>query len=159
MTKTKTTSKNVLNRRARFDYELGEEITAGISLRGIEVRAVRDGRVSLKGAFVTLRAGRKGQELWLNNASFSLKNQGEGALKTDTIDTSPKKLLATRKQIDDFAAKKQSGYTIVPLKILAEGRFIKVIIALGKGKKLHDKRETIKRRQSERENAKLLKRY
>ena len=159
MKKPKTSTKNVINRRARFDYELGEELTAGMSLRGVEVRAVRDGRVSLKGAFITLRNGRKGLELWLNNASFSLKNQGEGLSKSDTIDTSPKKLLATRKQIEDFARQKQAGFTIVPLKILAENRYIKIIIALGKGKKQYDKRETLKRRQSEHENEKMLKRF
>ena len=159
MKKPKTSTKNVINRRARFDYELGEELTAGMSLRGVEVRAVRDGRVSLKGAFITLRNSRKGPEIWLNNASFSLKNQGEGLSKSDTIDTSPKKLLATRKQIEDFARQKQAGFTIVPLKILAENRYIKIVIALGKGKKQYDKRETLKRRQSERENAKMLKRF
>lgn len=159
MKKPKTSTKNVINRRARFDYELGEELTAGMSLRGVEVRAVRDGRVSLKGAFITLRNSRKGPELWLNNASFSLKNQGEGLSKSDTIDTSPKKLLVTRKQIEDFARQKQAGFTIVPLKILAENRYIKIVIALGKGKKQYDKRETLKRRQSERENAKMLKRF
>ena len=159
MKKPKTSTKNVINRRARFDYELGEELIAGMSLRGVEVRAVRDGRVSLKGAFVTLRNGRKGPELCLNNASFSLKNQGEGLSKSDTIDTSPKKLLVTRKQIEDFARQKQAGFTIVPLKILAENRYIKIVIALGKGKKQYDKRETLKRRQSERENAKMLKRF
>lgn len=159
MKKANTSTKNVLNRRARFDYDLGEEIVAGMSLRGVEVAAVRDGRVSLKGAFVTLRSGRKGFELWLNNASFSLKNQGEGISKSDTIDTSPKKLLATRKQINDLTIKKQSGLTIVPIKLLAEGRFVKLIIAPGKGKKKYDKRETLKRKQSERENARLLKRF
>lgn len=157
MKKPKTSAKNVINRRARFDYELGEEIVAGMSLTGAEVRAVRDGRVSLKGAFVTLRSGRKGSELWLNNASFSLKNQGEGATKSDSIDTSPKKLLAHRNQIDNFARQKQAGFTIVPLKILAEGRFIKIVIALGKGKKLHDKRETLKRKQAQRESARQMK--
>lgn len=159
MKKPKNSSKNILNRRARFDYELGEELTAGMSLRGVEVRAVRDGRVSLKGAFITLRSGRKGQELWLNNASFSLKNQGEGASKEDVIDTTPKKLLATRKQIENLAKEKQAGFTIIPIKILADGRFIKIIIALGKGKKQYDKRETLKRRQSERESAKMMKRF
>ena len=59
MKKTKTNAKNIVNRRARFDYELGEELVAGMSLRGVEVRAVRDGRVSLKGAFVTRRNGRR----------------------------------------------------------------------------------------------------
>ena len=159
MKKPKTSAKNIINRQARFDYELGDELVAGMSLRGVEVRAVRDGRVSLKGAFVTLRNGRRGEELWLNNASFSLKNQGEGISKADAIDTSPKKLLATRKQIKDFSSQKKAGFTIVPIKILAESRFIKIVIALGKGKKQYDKRETLKRRQSERENARMLKRY
>ncbi len=159
MKKPKTSAKNIINRRARFDYDLSEEITAGMSLSGAEVRAIRDGRVSLKGAFITLRNGPKGDELWLNNASFSLKNLGEGISKADTIDTTPKKLLAHRKEIDNFAKKKQAGFTIVPIKILAEKRYIKIVIALGKGKKQFDKRETIKRRQSERENARMLKRY
>ena len=157
MKKPNTSTKNVVNRRARFDYDLGEEIVTGMSLRGVEVAAVRSGRVSLKGAFVTLRAGQKGQELWLNNASFSLKNQGEG--NSDAIDTSPKKLLAHRKQIDNLAIQKQAGWTIVPLKLLAEGRFIKLVIAPGKGKKLHDKRETLKRKQASRESARMMKRF
>ena len=148
---------NVLNRRARFDYELGEELIAGVVLSGPQVRAVRDGRVSLKGAFVTVKQGPKGQELWLNNASFSLKNTGEG--DSDTIDTSPKKLLASRKQIEKLASEKQAGQTIIPLKIIGGSRYIKVVIAPGKGKKLHDKRETIKRRQTDRDNAKAMRNY
>ena len=82
MKKAKTSAKNIINRRARFDYELGDELIAGMSLRGVEVRAVRDGRVSLKGAFVTLRNERKGEELWLNNASFSLKKSGRRTFKS-----------------------------------------------------------------------------
>ena len=143
----------ILNRRAKFDYELGEEIVAGLVLTGQEVRAARDGHVQLKGSFVSLREN----ELWLNNASFSLKNQGEG--NSDAIDTSPKKLLAHRKQIDNLAIQKQAGWTIVPLKLLTEGRFIKLVIAPGKGKKLHDKRETLKRKQASRDSARMMKRF
>lgn len=157
MKKNQTAAKNAVNRRARFDYELGEEIVAGMSLTGPEVRAVRDGCVSLKGAFVTIRKERKSEELWLNNASFSLKNSGEG--QSDVIDTSPKKLLASRKQIDDLNRQKQAGMTIVPIKLLAGGRYIKLVIAAGKGKKQYDKRETLKRKQTERESAKMMKRF
>ena len=157
MKKNQTAAKNAVNRRARFDYELGEEIVAGMSLTGPEVRAVRDGRVSLKGAFVTIRKERKSEELWLNNASFSLKNSGEG--QSDAIDTSPKKLLASRKQIDDLNRQKQAGMTIVPIKLLAGGRYIMLVIAAGKGKKQYDKRETLKRKQTERESAKMMKRF
>jgi len=146
--------KAVLNRRARFDYELGDEIIAGLVLTGPEVRAARDGHVQLRGAFVSV----KNDELWLNNASFSLKLNQKG--ETDrSIDTSPRKLLANRKQITALLAKKKDGMTIVPVKLLPTGRFIKVVIALGKGKKLYDKRETLKRRTQERDASAAMKRY
>ena len=142
----------VVNRRARFDYELGEEIVAGLVLTGPEVRAARDGHVQLKGAFVSLR----NDELWLNNASFSLRLNVRGQANTKSVDTSARKLLASRKQIDRFAAAKQQGLTIVPTKLLTNSRFIKIVIALGRGKKRYDKRETIKRRDQDRETRRQL---
>ncbi len=156
MTKKKTPTRRtptpVVNRRARFDYALGDEIVAGLVLTGQETRAARDGHVQLKGSFVSL----KDNELWLNNASFSLKLNQKGA-EGRTIDTRPRKLLASRKQIDSFAQQKQQGMTIVPTKLLTSGRFIKLVIALGKGKKHYDKRETIKRRDQDREARRSLK--
>ena len=119
----------------------------GIALTGPETRAARDGHIQLKGSFVTVRD----DELWLNNASFSLKINEKNKVGARTIDTSPRKLLAKRKQIDDLYARKQAGMSIVPLKLLTRGRFIKVVIALGKGKKNYDKRETMKRRDQGRE--------
>ena len=155
--KKKSPKKNLpgglLNRRARFDYELGEEIVAGLALTGIETRAAREGHVQLKGSFVTI----KNNELWLNNASFSLKLNEKGQPGANTVDTSPRKLLASRKQIDAFADKKKQGMTIVPTKLLTSGRFIKLVIALGKGKKNYDKRETIKRRDQDRDAKRMLK--
>ena len=145
--------KTVLNRRARFDYELGDEIVAGLVLTGPEVRAARDGHVQLKGAFVTVR----GSELWLNNASFSLKLNQKGQASARTIDTEPRKLLASRKQINTLIARKKDGLTIVPTKLLTTGKFIKIVIALGKGKKNYDKRETLKRRDQERESNRAIK--
>lgn len=142
----------VINRRARFDYELGEEIVAGLVLTGPEVRAARDGHIQLKGAFVSLR----NDELWLNNASFSLRLNVRGQANSKSVDTSARKLLASRKQIDRFAAAKQQGLTIVPTKLLTNGRFIKIVIALGRGKKRYDKRETIKRRDQDRETRRQL---
>ncbi len=155
MPKSKTkkpTTHAVVNRRARFDYELGEEIVAGLVLTGPEVRAARDGHVQLKGAFVSLR----NDELWLNNASFSLRLNVRGQANSKSVDTSARKLLASRKQIDRFAAAKQQGLTIVPTKLLTNGRFIKIVIALGRGKKRYDKRETIKRRDQDRETRRQL---
>lgn len=143
---------SVVNRRARFDYELGEDIVAGLVLTGPEVRAARDGHVQLKGAFISLKQG----ELWLNNASFSLRLNVRGEANARTVDTSARKLLASRKQIDQFAAARQQGMTIVPTKLLTSGRFIKLVIALGKGKKRYDKRQTIKRRDQDRETRRQL---
>lgn len=148
----KPTNQPVVNRRARFDYELGEEIVAGIVLTGPEVRAARDGHVQLKGAFVSVRQG----ELWLNNASFSLRLNVRGQANARTVDTSARKLLASRKQIDTFLSAKQQGMTIVPTKLLTGGKFIKIVIALGKGKKSYDKRQTIKRRDQDRETRRQL---
>lgn len=142
----------ILNRRASFDYTLGDELVAGIVLTGREARAARDGRVQLKGSFVTIRKN----ELWLNNASFSLVLNSKGAGET-TVDTSPRKLLASRRQINELESRKQAGMSIVPLKLLTQGNHIKLVIALGKGKKNYDKRQTIKKRDQERENSRLTK--
>lgn len=145
--------KSILNRRASFDYALDDELVVGISLTGPETRAARDGHIQLKGSFVTVRQ----DELWLNNASFSLKLNEKNKPGARAIDTSPRKLLAKRRQIDELYARKQSGMTIVPLKLLTGGRFIKLVIALGKGKKNYDKRETLKRRDQEREASQAIK--
>ena len=144
----------LVNRRASFDYQLGDELVVGIELTGQEVRAARDGHVQLKGSFVTHRGG----ELWLNNASFSLKLNEKGS-SDRTVDTRPRKLLAKRKEIDAYAASKQSGMSIVATKLLTSKKYIKLVIALGKGKKRWDKRETIKRRQQDREARGAIKRY
>lgn len=141
----------ILNRRASFDYALGDELVTGIVLNGREARAARDGRVQLKGSFVTIR----NNELWLNNASFSLKLNTKGGTET-SVDTTARKLLASRKQIDEFDAHRQSGMSIVPLKLLTQGRYIKLVIALGKGKKNYDKRQAIKKRDQERDAARNL---
>ena len=146
--KKKTARKQgaIINRRASFDYSIGETLTTGIVLSGRETRAARDGRVQLKGAFVTVRGG----ELWLNNASFSLVLNTKGAHET-TVDTSPRKLLASRRQINQLDQERQTGMTIVPLRLITTGRYIKLVIALGKGKKHYDKRQAIKKRDQERD--------
>lgn len=123
-----------VNRRAKFDYHLGEELSVGMVLSGPEVRSIRDHHVQLKGSFVTIRNG----ELWLNNLTL-------GAETARNI-----KLLATKKQIAALAREKVDGSTIVPVKLLGGERHIKLIIAIGKGKKKYDKRETIKKRDLDR---------
>lgn len=151
--KDKTTEANIVNRRAKFDYHIGETLLCGIVLTGPEVRAVRDHRTQLKGAFVTIKDG----ELWLNNASFSVRNNQPGVPGSLSVIDTPKKLLATKKQIKALVSEKQAGSTIVPLKILTNRRHIKVEIAVAKGKKSYDKRETIKKRDLERETSRRFK--
>jgi SsrA-binding protein len=151
--KTSAKPAAIVNRRASYDYQLDDNITVGIILDGPEVRAARDGHVQLKGAFVTV----KGNELWLNNASFSLMLNERNKVGARSIDTRARKLLAHRKQIDDLQARKQSSMSIVPLRLLTQGRHIKLVIALGKGKKNYDKRETLKRRDQERDTNRALK--
>lgn len=136
----------IVNRRASFDYALGDELVTGIALTGREARAARDGHVQLKGSFVTIR----NNELWLNNASFSLALNTKNASDA-SVDTSPRKLLAKRREIDELADRKHAGMTIVPLKLLTQSRHIKLVIALGKGKKNYDKRQSIKLRDQQRE--------
>lgn len=143
----------ITNRRARFDYELGDELIVGLSLTGPEVRSARDGHIQLKGSYVQLR----GAEIYLQGASFSLKLNERGKPGARSIDDSPRKLLAHRKQIDALAAAKTQGSSIVPLRLLTQGRFIKLVIAVGKGKKNYDKRETLKRRDQEREANRAIK--
>lgn len=151
----KSSSSAITNRRARFDYELSDELVVGIALTGKEVRAARDGHVQLRGAFVTIHEN----ELWLNNASFSLRLNERGQANARSIDTSPRKLLANRREINALIAKKTAGSTIVPIRILTNGNFIKLVIAEGKGKKRYDKRETIKRRDQDRDMRRTLKQY
>jgi SsrA-binding protein len=151
--KSPKTPKSIVNRRASFDYSLNNELTVGLALTGQETRAARDGHVQLKGSFVSIRDN----ELWLNNASFSLKLNEKGQLNARSIDTSPRKLLAKRKQIESLDSEKQKGMTIVPLRLLTAGRYIKLVIAVGRGKKRYDKRETMKRRDQEREINRVVK--
>lgn len=140
----KTPASTIVNRRARYDYELGEEFRAGLVLTGPEVRAVRDHHAQLKGSFVSMKGG----ELWLNNASLSVRPSSKDTI---AVDTTARKLLVTKRELETLSAAKQDGLTIVPTKLLTQGRYIKVIIALAKGKKNYDKRQAIKKRDQERE--------
>ena len=136
----KTPSTVTVNRRATFDYKLGEAIKCGMNLAGSEVRLIRDHHVQLKGSFVTL----KNNELWLNNLT----------LGPDTARNI--KLLATKKQIQLLERAKQSGMTIVPTKLYGGSRFIKLDIAIAEGKKKYDKRLSIKQKDLDRENKRKL---
>jgi SsrA-binding protein len=135
--------KAIQNRRARFDYQLGDEFVMGIALTGAETKSLRRGHGHIRGAYVTV----KDDELWLFNATIS----GDTAIQIPEEDkTRTRKLLAKRREINTLIAAKQQGNTIVPLELLTRGRFIKVKVAVGRGKKKYDKRETLKKRDAER---------
>ncbi len=150
MKKKQANTKQIVNRRARHDYELGDSLVAGISLTGAETKALRMGHGQIRGAYVQVRDG----ELWLFNASI----HGTSGMDIDEqTQTRSRKLLAKRREIEALQAAKQQGRTIVPLEVLTRGKYIKVRIAVGKGKKLYDKRQTLKKRDESRRIAHVLK--
>ena len=134
------------NRKARFNYEILEKYEAGIELLGVEVKSVRGGQMSLEGAFVIVRGG----EVFLINANIP-SYQAKNTLK-DYDPLRNRKLLLTKKEISELAGNdKNKSLTIVPISVYNKGRKIKVEIALVKGKKKFDKRETLKKRDTDRE--------
>ena len=139
------------NRKAYHNYHIGDSIEAGIALTGSEIKSVRGGRVSLSDAYV--RPDKK--ELWLLNAHIA---RYEASSYMSHEPTRPRKLLLHRKEIDNLTAKvSEKGLTLVPTKLYIKGHIAKVEIALAKGKKLYDKRESISRRDMERELARTAK--
>lgn len=136
-------TKQITNRRARHDYELGDSLVAGVALNGRETKALRMGHGQLQGAYVTVKDG----ELWLLNATIHGTN---GIPIKDSEQTRSRKLLAKRREIDNLIEAKQQGRTIVPLELLTQSRYIKIRIAVGKGKKKYDKRQTLKARDASR---------
>lgn len=143
MKKKRPTTKQITNRRARHDYELGDGLVVGIELTGAETKALRMGHGQLRGAYVTVKDG----ELLLINATI---NGTRGIPISESDQTRSRKLLAKRREINTLVEAKQQGRTIVPLEMLTGGRFIKLRIAAGRGKKQYDKRETLKKRDEQR---------
>jgi SsrA-binding protein len=142
--------KAIRNKRARFDYELGDSYVVGIVLNGRETKSLRLGHAQLQGAYVTV----KDNELWLINASI---HGTTGIPIEDTEVTQTRKLLAKRREIDQIISAKQQGNTIVPTEILTKGRYIKLRIAIGKGKREYDKRQSIKKKDEKRDINRELK--
>lgn len=150
MKKKQSQTKTITNRRARFDYELGDSLVVGVQLTGAETKALRMGHGQLRGAYVTSKDG----ELWLLNATISGTS---GVSIPESDQTRTRKLLAKKREITNLLEAKQQGRTIVPLELLTQGRFIKLRIAIGKGKKLYDKRQTLKKRDEDRRIQNVLK--
>jgi SsrA-binding protein len=153
MVKKKAPAEAILNRKARHDYELKKFYTAGLVLNGAEVRSLRGGHGNLRGAFVNIKDG----ELWLFNAVINPTNTNRNVLTTE-METQPRKLLMKRRELEELISAKDQGLTIVPIKILHRGRYIKIEIATARGFKKYDKRENIKKRDVERDINRSLKR-
>ena len=129
------------NRQAYFNYYIEDKYVAGIVLLGTEVKSVRDGKVSFNDAFCMF----EGNELWVRGLYIAEYSHGT---MNNHIAVHDRKLLLTKKELSKLQTKlKDKGFTIVPLKVfLNEKNLVKVEIGLAKGKKTHDKRETIKKR-------------
>src|SRR3989344_760112 len=139
------------NKRVHFDYEILGKYEAGLELRGFEVKAIRHARLNLSGAYVIIRGG----EAYLINADlppYQPMNTPEGYDSKRT-----RRLLLNKKEIRELVGRvNESGLTIVPINCYTKGTLIKLKIGLGKPKKKHDKREAIKKRDTQREISRNL---
>ena len=139
-------TKKITNKRAKFDYDLGDSFVAGLSLTGAETKALRIGHGHLRGAYVTV----KDNELYLLNATITGFN---GVTLEESEQTRTRKLLMKRREINALIEAKNQGKSIIPTELLTSGRYIKLRIGVGVGRKKYDKRELIKKRDQNREKA------
>ena len=142
------------NRKARFLYEILETYEAGIQLTGTEVKSIREGKVNLQDGYALIRNG----EAWLINVHISPYTTSSQYFNHDPRRT--RKLLLHRQEIRKLIGKvEQQGLTLVPLKLYLKRGLVKVSLGLARGKKLHDKREDLKRRQDQRDIQRAMKNY
>ncbi|CDM95315.1 MAG: SsrA-binding protein SmpB [Limnospira sp. PMC 1291.21] len=142
------------NRKARYLYEILDTYEAGIELKGTEVKSIRAGRSNLQDGYALLRDG----EVWLINVHISPYENTGNFFNHDPRRT--RKLLLHRKEINKLIGQvEQKGLTLVPLKMYLKRGRVKVMIGLARGKKLHDKRETIRRRDDARSMQRALKQF
>jgi SsrA-binding protein len=141
------------NRQACHLYEILEVFEAGLELVGTEVKSIRAGKVNLRDGYALIRNG----QAWLLNVHISPYTESSEYFNHDPRRT--RRLLLHRKEITKLIGQvEQKGLTLVPLKLYFKGSWVKVTLGLGRGKKLHDKREDIKRRDDQREMARAMKR-
>lgn len=141
------------NKKAYHDYFIEEKYEAGLSLLGSEVKSIKKGKVSIKESFISDRKG----EMFIYGMHVTPYSQ---AYDKDIDPTRTRRLLLHKKEINKLIGKKtQSGYTVVPLKIYERDGLVKLELALAKGKKQYDKRETIKAKDDKRKMDRALKNY
>ncbi len=140
------------NKKAYFNYEIGEKFDAGLELLGFEVKAVKNKQGSLEGAYIIVRGG----EVYLINAHIPPYQPANAPKDYDPYRN--RRLLLTKKEIAELSsAEGTKGLTIVPISVYNKGRKLKLSIGIGKGKKKADKRQSIKKRETERELGRTLK--
>jgi len=133
------------NRKARHEYYVQETEEAGVELKGSEIKSIRDGRVSLNDAYIRPEKG----ELWLVGAHIA---RYQAASYLSHQPTRPRRLLLHRKQINNLSSKvAEKGLTLIPLRLYLKDHLAKVEVALAKGKKLYDKRQSINKREADRD--------
>ena len=139
------------NRKARHDYHIFDTYEAGLVLLGTEVKSIREGRVNLKDSYGRVENG----EVFLHNLHVSpYSHRGY----TEHEPLRRRKLLLTRQEIRKLTRKTlERGFTLIPVRMYFKNGLVKVVLGVAKGKKTHDKRETIKRRQLDRETSAMLK--
>ena len=147
-----------VNKKAHFNYQILETWEAGLVLTGAEVKSVRNGNISLKEAYVTVSVDPKTKrpQAYLLNCHIAHYNKA-GSDKSYQPDRTRRLVLHRREIVSIFGKIQQKGLTIIPLKVYTAGTKIKVEIGLGKGKKLFDKKETLKKRDLQRETHRELK--
>ena len=149
--KSKIGAPSLSNKKARFNYEISETFEAGIVLKGTEVKSMRQGKASMGDSYARLQDG----QLFLVN--FHIDPYKEGTW-TNEDPLRPKKLLLHKREIRRLTGKMQErGLAIVPLKAYFKNGYAKILIGLGRGKKLYDKRDKIKKRETEREMGRIAK--
>ena len=148
MKKNKSSLKQIVNRRAGYDYFLEDTLIAGLVLTGAETKSLRLGHGQLSGAYISIN----NNEAYLINAQVNGTN---GIIINEQDQTRSRKLLISKKELKVLKRAKDDGKTIVPLAIQTNSKYIKIKIAIAKGKKKYDKRETKKKRDQERELKRL----
>lgn len=141
----------ILNKKARFDYFIEEEYEAGIVLYGTEIKSIRKGSANLKDSYAII----KNNEVFLLNMFIAPYNEGN---RFNHEETRTRKLLLNKREIKKIKNKLEiGGYTLIPIKLYFKSNRAKILLGIAKGKKIYDKRETIKKRDQEREMRKMMK--
>ena len=144
---------NIKNKKAHFNYEIGDTFTAGMVLTGTEIKSIRDGKASLADSYCMVENG----EIWVKNmhvSEYFYGSYNNHSVKRD------RKLLLNKKEISKIAkVSLEPGYTIVPMRIFINDRgYAKLVIGIGRGKKQYDKRQSIKEREDKRNIDRIMKR-